>query len=191
MSRFHELMKYLIAGLMVILVPPCAAAEGLPLCVACADTYVHCDEDCFRNPQSSARCVKSCEAGFDYCKSNCVDEEPLANARVPDSLLGRYEGWSRACQGDVFTLSQQSVSFGDCTEQPYQLLEADDRHVVINVQPSKTCSAKVIKFEKELPGPKGLSFGGYILKWGESQRQIDTRCNFGNSKAPFSESGGR
>ena len=188
MARFNDVVKYLIAGLVMILVPLRAGAEGLPLCVACTDTYVHCDEDCFRNSQSSASCIKSCKASHDYCKSNCTEEEPLANAQVPDSLVGRYEGWSRACQGAVFSLSQQSVSFKDCTEKPYQLLEVDDRHVVINVQASDTCSAKVIKFEKEQPGPKGLSFGGYILKWGKSQKQIDGRCNFGSTRAPFSES---
>jgi hypothetical protein len=180
-------MKYLIAGLLVILTPVHAGAEDMSLCISCADTYVRCDESCFRNPHPPASCIKNCEASYAYCKSNCADEEPLANARVPDTFLGRYEGWSRACEGDIFTLSEKSVTFGDCNEQPFQLLEADDRHVIINIQASETCSAKVIKFEKEKPGPKGLSFGGYILKWGKTQKQINARCNFGSSKAPFAE----
>ena len=180
-------MKYFIAGLLIILGHVGAAAGETPLCISCADAYVRCDENCFKDPRTSKSCVKSCEASYAGCKSTCADKAPLADASVPEALLGRYEGWSRACEGDVFSLSRKTVSFGDCAEQPFQLLEADDRHVVIIVPASESCSAKVIKFEKAKPGPNGLSFGGYILKWGETQKQIESRCNFGSSKAPFVE----
>jgi hypothetical protein len=184
-------MKYYIAGLLMILAHVSAGAEETSFCLSCADAYVQCDENCFRDPRTSKACVKRCEASYAGCKSTCADKVPLSGASVPDALLGRYEGWSRACEGDVFALSQEFATFGDCNEQPFQLLEADERHVVINIPASESCSAKVIKFEKEEPGPSGLSFGGYILKWGKTQKEIDSRCNFGRSKAPFVESGGQ
>jgi hypothetical protein len=182
-------MKYCIAGLLMILAHASASAEESSLCLSCADAYVKCDENCFRDPRTSKTCVKRCEASYADCRSTCADKGPLADASVPDALLGRYEGWSRACEGDIFSLTQGSVTFGDCNEQPFQLLEADERHVVINIPASASCSAKVIKFEKEKPDPNGLSFGGYVLKWGKTQKQIDSRCNFGSSKAPFVEPG--
>jgi hypothetical protein len=181
LARWATRMKDFAIGLILILVAGGVCADEMPLCLTCIEADIQCGSACFGKGRPPEYCVKSCEANYEYCKSHCVEKKPLQDAQVPNSLLGRYEGWSRACEGNDFMLSEKLVTIGGC-EQRFQLLEADEQHVVINVLASDKCGLpKVIKFEMERPGPSGLTFGGYVLWWGKTQSEVGSRCNYGLS----------
>ena len=180
--RWATRMKTFAVGLILILATACVCADEMSLCLSCTEADSQCGSACFVEGRPSENCVKNCTANYAYCKSHCVDKKPLTYAQVPNGLLGPYEGWSRACEGNFFMLSEKSVTLGNC-EQRFQLLEADEQHVVINVLTSDKCGLPmVIKFERERSGPRGLTFGGYVLWWGKSQAEVGSRCNYGRSK---------
>jgi hypothetical protein len=170
-------MKYLTVVIMLMVATGCVYAEELPHCLTCRNTYDRCTSPCF-GKDDSKNCIINCGAALVYCTTHCADTKPLPNASAPESLIGEYEGLSRACEGRDFKLTEKLVTIENCPEQPYQILEVDEQHIIISTLPSDKCSPKVIRFEIEKPIPAvGFTYGGFVLRWGKNQTEVESSCN--------------
>lgn len=69
-------------------------------------------------------------------------------AEVPLSFIGTYQGSSRACMTSIIVLRRENISWDECKSKdvPYTVVEADEEHVLLELQ-SSDCYLPVIRLE--------------------------------------------